>query len=103
MLIPGAATPEAYRRYLEEHPSQVQALSNDLLVNVTRFFRDQDAFRILQQSVFPAIIKQRLADAPIPHCSPGSATGEEAHSPAIQLLDRLDGEARAVPNRPFRN
>src|SRR6059036_265833 len=44
MLIHGVGTLEAYRRYLEEHPSQVQALSNDLLVKVTRFFRDADAF-----------------------------------------------------------
>src|SRR5213594_3607411 len=65
MLIHGVGTLEAYRRYLEEHPSQVQALSNDLLVNVTRFFRDADAFQILERSVFPIIIKQRPADAPI--------------------------------------
>src|SRR5439155_1286583 len=74
MLIHGVGTLEAYRRYLEEHPSQVQALSNDLLVNVTRFFRDTDAFRILERSVFPSIIKQRPADAPIRIWAPGCAT-----------------------------
>src|SRR6266571_2488172 len=83
MLIHGVGTLDAYRRYLEEHPSQVQALSHDLLVNVTRFFRDADAFRILQRSVFPSIIKQRPADAPIRIWAPGCATGEEAYSLAI--------------------
>jgi two-component system CheB/CheR fusion protein len=101
MLIHGVGTLEAYRRYLEEHPSQVQALSNDLLVNVTRFFRDADAFRILQRSVFPSIIKQRPADAPIRIWAPGCATGEEAYSLAIELLETLGDEAGTVPIQLF--
>jgi two-component system, chemotaxis family, CheB/CheR fusion protein len=101
MLIHGVGTFEAYRRYLEEHPSQVQALYNDLLVNVTRFFRDADAFRILQRSVFPSIIKQRPADAPIRVWAPGCATGEEAYSLAIELLECLGDEAASVPIQMF--
>src|SRR5436309_1701597 len=101
MLIHGVGTLEAYRRYLEEHPSQVQALSNDLLVKVTRFFRDADAFRILQRSVFPSIIKQRPADAPIRIWAPGCATGEEAYSLAIELLESLGDESVAVPIQLF--
>src|SRR5881409_2366993 len=101
MLIHGVGTLDAYRRYLEEHPSQVQALSHDLLVNVTRFFRDADAFRILQRSVFPSIIKQRPADAPIRIWAPGCATGEEAYSLAIELLECLGDEAATVPIQLF--
>src|SRR5881409_2422198 len=101
MLIHSVGTLEAYRRYLEEHPSQVQALSNDLLVKVTRFFRDADAFRILQRSVFPSIIKQRPADAPIRVWAPGCATGEEAYSLAIELLECLGDEAATVPIQLF--
>ena len=101
MLIHGVGTLEAYRRYLEEHPSQVQALSNDLLVNVTRFFRDADAFRILERIVFPIIIKQRPADAPIRIWAPGCATGEEAYSLAIELLESLGDESETVPIQLF--
>src|SRR5437899_2977476 len=101
MLIHGVGTLEAYRRYLEEHPSQVQALSNDLLVNVTRFFRDADVFRVLQRSVFPNIIKQRPADGPIRSWAPGCATGEEAYSLAIALLECLGDEAATVPIQLF--
>src|SRR5438309_317951 len=97
----GGITFAAYRRYLEEHPSQVQALYNDLLVNVTRFFRDADAFQILQRSVFPSIIKQRPADAPIRVWAPGCATGEEAYSLAIELLECLGDEAVTVPIQMF--
>src|SRR5213594_1891365 len=101
MLVHGVGSIESYRRYLEEHPSQVQALYNDLLVNVTRFFRDPDAFRILQRSVFPTIIKQRPADAPIRIWAPGCATGEEAYSLAIELLEALGDEIGAVPIQLF--
>src|SRR5436309_1320661 len=101
MLVHGVGSIESYRRYLEEHPSQVQALYNDLLVNVTRFFRDPDAFRILQRSVFPAIIKQRPADAPIRIWAPGCATGEEAYSLAIELLEALGDETGVVPIQLF--
>src|SRR3989442_865881 len=101
MLIHSVGTLEAYRRYLEEHPSQVHALSNDLLVNVTRFFRDADVFRVLQRSVFPNIIKQRPADAPIRIWAPGCATGEEAYSLAIALLECLGDEAATVPIQLF--
>src|SRR5438093_61358 len=101
MLIHGVGTLEAYRRYLEEHPSQVHALYNDLLVNVTRFFRDADAFRILQRSVFPSIIKQRPVDAPIRIWAPGCATGEEAYSLAIELIECLGDESGTVPIQLF--
>src|SRR2546428_117556 len=101
MLIHSVGTLEAYRRYLEEHPSQVQALSNDLLVYVTRFFRDADVFRVQQRSVFPSIIKQRPADAPIRVWAPGCATGEEAYSLAIELLECLGDEAVTVPIQMF--
>src|SRR5207247_10698708 len=101
MMIHGLDTLENYRRYLEGHPSQVHALYNDLLVNVTRFFRDPEAFRVLQQSVFPSIIKQRPADAPIRVWAPGCATGEEAYSLAIVLLESLGDEAGAVPIQLF--
>jgi two-component system, chemotaxis family, CheB/CheR fusion protein len=101
MMIHGLDTLENYRRYLEAHPSQVHALYNDLLVNVTRFFRDPEAFRILQQSVLPSIIKQRPDDAPIRVWAPGCATGEEAYSLAIVLLESLGDAAGTVPIQLF--
>src|SRR5207244_2008345 len=84
--------------------SQVQALYNDMLVNVTRFFRDAGAFRVLQRSVFPSIIKQRATNAPIRIWAPGCATGEEAYSLAIELLEFLESlgdEAGAIPIQLF--
>src|SRR3989441_536202 len=101
MMIHGLDTLESYLRYLEGHPSQVHALCNDLLVNVTRFFRDPEAFQTLQRSVFPSIIKERPADAPIRVWAPGCATGEEAYSLVIVLLESLGDAAGAVPIQLF--
>src|SRR5437016_637579 len=97
MMIHGLDTLEGYLGYLEAHPSQVHALYNDLLVNVTRFFRDPEAFRVLQRSVFPRILKQRPADAPIRVWAPGCSTGEEAYSLAIVLLESLGDADGIVP------
>src|SRR5213594_234987 len=101
MMIHGLDTLEGYLGYLEAHPSQVHALYNDLLVNVTRFFRDPEAFRVLQRSVFPRILKQRPADAPIRVWAPGCATGEEAYSLAMVLLESIDDAAGPVPIQLF--
>src|SRR5437773_4876699 len=96
MMVHGVDTLDNYRLYLEGHPSQLQALHNDLLVNVTRFFRDSEAFGILQRSVFPSIIERRQADAPIRFWAPGCATGEEAYSLAIGLLESLGETANLL-------
>src|SRR5216117_2416655 len=101
MMIHGLDTLEGYLGYLEAHPSQVHALYNDLLVNVTRFFRDPEAFRVLQRSVFPRILKQRPADAPIRVGAPGCSTGEEAYSLAIVLLESLGDADGIVPIQLF--
>src|SRR6058998_2909419 len=101
MMIHGLDTLEGYLGYLEAHPSQVHALYNDLLVNVTRFFRDPEAFRVLQRSVFPRILKQRPADAPIRVWAPGCSTGEEAYSLAIVLLESLGDADGIVPIQLF--
>ena len=101
MMIHGVDTLGGYLRYLEAHPSQVHALCNDLLVNVTRFFRDPEAFQILQRSVFPSIVKERPADAPLRVWAPGCATGEEAYSLVIVLLEFLGDAASAVPIQLF--
>ncbi len=93
MMVHGVDTLDNYRFYLEGHPSQLQALYNDLLVNVTRFFRDSEAFRILQTSVFPSMIKRQQTDGPIRVWVPGCSTGEEAYSLAIGLLESLDETA----------
>src|SRR5262245_14527610 len=80
MLVHKVDTLDRYRRYLEENRGEVQSLYNEVLINVTRFFRDSEAFDALQRVVVSRAIRQRGADQPLRVWVPGCATGEEAYS-----------------------
>ena len=80
-----------YVTYLREHSAEVQALSEDMLIHVTSFFRDPLAFEALGTKVFPNIANQG-ADIPMRIWVAGCSTGEEAYSIAICLLEYLDNQ-----------
>jgi two-component system CheB/CheR fusion protein len=79
----------AYLGHLREHPEETQGLFADLLISVTTFFRDKDAFEQLAKTVIPAILEWKTDGAPIRIWVPGCATGEEAYSLAILLLEEI--------------
>ncbi|WP_103666348.1 chemotaxis protein CheB [Pseudanabaena sp. BC1403] len=81
---------EAYAAYLLEHPIEVENLYNDILINVTSFFRDPDSFNALQKLVFPVICQYKSLELPMRIWVAGCATGEEVYSIAISLLEFLD-------------
>lgn len=87
---------EDYVTYLREYPLEVQALYEDLLINVTNFFRDPLAFESLQTNVFP-LIADKPAGVPIRLWVAGCSTGEEAYSLAICLLEFLDTQVIKPP------
>lgn len=78
-----------YLRYLEENPTEVRALYQEILIHVTSFFRDVGAFAALKRDVFPALLRERSPEMPIRIWVAGCATGEEAYSIAISLLEFL--------------
>ncbi|MGB7417174.1 MAG: chemotaxis protein CheB, partial [Thermosynechococcaceae cyanobacterium] len=80
---------EEYGRYLAENANEVQALYQDVLISVTRFFRDSDVFSELQETVFPALLQDKTVESSIRIWVPGCATGEECYSLAICLLTFL--------------
>jgi two-component system, chemotaxis family, CheB/CheR fusion protein len=88
---------EDYITYLREHPAEVQALYEDVLINVTSFFRDPEAFDILKNKVFPTIIKDKSDGIPIRIWVTGCSTGEEAYSIAICLLEFLENQPIKPP------
>lgn len=81
-----------YVQYLTETPSEIQALYRDVLITVTNFFRDADFFAVLNERVFPRLFKQASAASSIRIWVPGCASGEEAYSLAICLLEYLDSQ-----------
>jgi len=79
-----------YLVFLRENPAEAQALFSDFLISVTSFFRDPAAFEALQQSIIPKLIAEKTTDSPIRIWTAGCATGEEAYSLAILLLEAYE-------------
>lgn len=81
---------EEYAAYLRQNGAELAALQQDMLINVTNFFRDPQAFDTLKTTVFPLIVSNSISNAAIRLWVPGCATGEEAYSLAIALLEFLE-------------
>jgi len=81
---------DGYVRYLQQNPAEVNALFRDLLIGVTNFFRDPEAFKTLDEKVIPKLFAGKPAGAAIRVWSPGCSTGEEAYSLAILLQERME-------------
>lgn len=82
-----------YAKFLEKHPKEIEELCQDLLIPVTSFFRDLEAFESLKNKVFPAILKDKSSKGSIRIWVPGCSTGEETYSLAILLLEFLGDKA----------
>jgi len=80
-----------YVDMLRQDPAELEQLYGDLLIRVTGFFRDPEVFDALRNEVFPALIHERREDEPLRVWVPGCATGEEAYSIAIALLEAARG------------
>ncbi|HZM93105.1 MAG TPA: chemotaxis protein CheB [Vicinamibacterales bacterium] len=78
-----------YIRLLRSDGTEVRNLYRDLLIHVTRFFREPESFEAIARDVFPALVERRLRDRPLRVWVSGCATGEEAYSVAILLVEFL--------------
>ena len=81
---------DCYVKYLQQTPAEVEALFRDLLIGVTNFFRDPEAFDVLEAQVIPKLFEGKPAGSIIRAWSTGCSTGEEAYSIAILLQERLE-------------
>ena len=79
-----------YARYLRGNPGEKQILFEELLINVTNFFRDPEAFYILKKDIFPQIFLDKPEDYCFRIWVPACSTGEEAYSIAISLREYMD-------------
>ena len=86
-------TVEEYAQYLESHPEEVGNLATALLINVTEFFRDPDAFLFLRNTILPEMLEAaRTRGRALRFWSAGCSTGEEAYSLVITLAELLGEE-----------
>jgi len=100
MLLQKLDNMQDYVRYLHDDPTEVKLLFHDILINVTGFFRDPDAFAVLVEQAFPRMAKGP-EQTPIRIWVPGCSTGEEAYSIAIALMEYLEQQAIARPIQIF--
>ncbi|MDD5307810.1 MAG: chemotaxis protein CheB [Deltaproteobacteria bacterium] len=87
-----------YVRYLQESPQETTLLFKELLIGVTRFFRDPAAWEHMQKKAIPELLSERSPGGLVRAWVPGCSTGEEAYSLAIVLKEAL---AHARPARGF--
>ena len=90
MAVHQIDTMERYVKYLQQTPNEVEALFRDLLIGVTNFFRDPDAFDVLEAQVIPKLFANKPAGSTVRAWCTGCSTGEEAYSIAILLQERLE-------------
>jgi two-component system, chemotaxis family, CheB/CheR fusion protein len=78
-----------YVDFLDSNPEEIEVLSKEFLISVTKFFRDSEAFEVLKEKVIPEIIDHKLQVDTFKVWVVGCATGEEAYSLAILILEQL--------------
>ena len=79
-----------YVKYLQTTTAEVNVLFKDMLIGVTSFFRDTEAFQILEEQVMPVLLKNRSPDTTIRVWTMGCSTGEEAYSLAILISEAME-------------
>jgi two-component system, chemotaxis family, CheB/CheR fusion protein len=91
MALVQISTADRYIAYLEKNPEEVINLHNDLLIHVTRFFREPDTFEALASDVLPEMLDSTRTS--FRAWVAGCATGEEAYSLAMVLLEAVEDRA----------
>lgn len=101
MVLHKLETLEEYVKYLEDNKDEIEALQDDLLINVSSFFREPKTFEYLSDKIFPRIAKDKSSKEPIRIWVPGCATGEEVYSIAILLSEYLADNSLEMPVQIF--
>jgi two-component system CheB/CheR fusion protein len=101
MAVHRVETMDGYVEYLQRTPAEGDALFRDLLIGVTSFFRDPEAFKALEEQGIPKLFTGKSAGAEIRVWSPGCSTGEEAYSLAMLLQERVEALKQGHTARVF--
>ena len=93
---------EDYVRYMQQNPAEVEALFRDLLIGVTGFFRDPEAWKALQEQLIPSLFNANNASREaIRIWVPACASGEEAYSIAILVQEQIEALKMAIKAQVF--
>ncbi len=101
MIVSQTEGLDRYLAFLDENSLEASALAQEILIGVTSFFRDAEAFKLLSRVVIPKIFSGRNPGAPVRIWHAGCATGEEVYSLAILIQEYLNKYKRATPVQIF--
>ncbi len=101
MLQHEIADADIYAQFLKKNPDEIDVLFKELLINVTSFFRDNQAFDVLQKEILPPMLKAKSNDDVFRIWVAGCSTGEEAYSIAIVLFELLESSGQDIGVKIF--
>ncbi len=103
MLIAGYAVGQMprYLDYLRREEGEAQLLAQDLLINVTRFFRDPEVFACLAQEVVPSLVENSPTERGVRIWVPGCSSGEEAYSLAMLFMEAMSAAGCEIKLQVF--
>jgi two-component system CheB/CheR fusion protein len=90
MVVHNLSDMDAYTRFLQENPAEIHILFKELLINVTSFFRDKEAFEALTNEALPLLFKDKPEGYIFRIWVPGCASGEEAYSLAMLFREHME-------------
>ena len=97
----GIKSIEEYARFLQKNPADVVLLYKDLLISVTSFFRDAEAFEYLKTTLFPKLLKSKTDEDSLRIWISACSTGEEAYSIAMIINELQEKKSKKVPVQIF--
>lgn len=90
-----------YLNALRKDPKEIELLAKDMLIHVTRFFRDEDTFDVMAKTVVADLVRQQPLDKPIRIWNAGCSTGEETYSIVMLFLEEIAATKRNVKLQVF--
>ncbi|MDB6034012.1 MAG: Protein-glutamate methylesterase [Verrucomicrobiales bacterium] len=101
LVLKQIQTLDDYAAFLAANPQELDALYSDVLISVTSFFRNPEAFEVLKRKVFPELISEKGREQPVRIWTLGCSTGQEAYSIAMAYLEFVEHLQSAPPLQLF--
>ncbi|MCH6232868.1 CheR family methyltransferase [Cognataquiflexum rubidum] len=101
MLLNKVSNLQAYLLLIKENNEEMAILYQDLLINVTSFFRDSDTYRYLKETILPNLLKSKKGESSFRVWVPACSSGEEALSIAIMILEIQENTGTHIPFQMF--
>lgn len=101
MLQGGVKTIKEYSKLLQKQKTELDSLYGNLLINVTSFFRDPEAFAYLKTTFLPKLLKSKLPGETLRIWVPACSSGEEAYSIAMLVADLQSKKTKRIPVQIF--